>query len=404
MAKKAKTPTKLKTNGWEQRFFPVEVSTITKFGLGKPYSIFLSNNSQNEQFMLGSHKLSGGPNDNEPDDLPTLYTQDMRMIKMPNGRKFVQRRTHMDGALALSYGEVLYGNMAEQLDMPYVKYYPVTNSGANAKESRMTVMSEFCYNKKTELLLNIRQLTDHTKDKGKSYSNCLTNVFSVLDELDGKECVVEGKNTTIKIDPKAKLDLFKMYVLDYITMQTDRRYANINFIVNKDTGQLKAAPLLDNGWIPNLLYSDVTKEAVINSHHGGSIPVQKAKLLSKEQLGQLLTIWSRLSLNGDSYKYGMSHTDRVRQNCEDMVAMSATIPEATDFLTTLSEKANITKAIEKTNQQIGFTLPDVERQNVINTADMITGYIAQGLSGKKGNELVERTAIRQNAQKSKMAL
>ena len=65
-----------------------------------------------------------------------------------------------------------------------------------------------------------------------------------------------------KIDKsKTIIDIYKMCILDILTLQTDRHEENIMFIINNKTKELKLAPLLDNEFafmakrLTNVVYS-----------------------------------------------------------------------------------------------------------------------------------------------------
>jgi|GEM_PF-2568865 len=401
----------------EQMLFPVRISSIDDYGPLKNHRTLFAT-KQGGRFIVDHYNLKSERTgdifettahwDKKRNNFAYETTDyyDLRLIKMPNGRKFVHKRTHMGRARALAYGEILYGNIAKQLDVPCVKYHPVMDRSAKASESNMTVMSEFCYNPKTEKLIDVKELHNMVYDEYLSYQSSypLATVLNMVDELHKQKCKLDGHYINIQMGSDTKLRLFQMYVVDYITMQGDRRLGNINFIVNKKTGQARLAPLLDNGWIENLMTTDVMRQEEMYDSYGSSYDSFKAKLLTEKQICYNLKWEMGIKFASDLPGFESDEVEEVKQNCEGIVKLSTAIPGATYFLTTIPEKLNPIKAIEDTNNEIGFELPNIEKQNVINTANIATDFISQSLTSEKYRDAVASVTLSPILEKPKQTL
>jgi len=401
---------------WEQRLFPVKIYPDIN-DKKKSYNNFLSVSNQNSRAVFGRYGFNNGRGDNFFEGSASKRTDDIRLIETWSGRKFVHKRRHMDYARALAYGEMLYGNVAKQLGVPCIEYRPVTNRG-HVDETITTVMSEFCYDDKTEQLVNAQDFHIHLRQEFLKL-NSLETIFDILDNCNKQSYRMSGFPSGFCVDPNIKLDLFRMYVLDYITMQIDRRPENINFIINKETGYLRAAPIMDNGWIYTISVPDVIKAEITPTGAFYTSAHRENKHLSDEQICRALYQDIKLQLTKKDairfkedrqwksedryYDPPTNPVNEVKQNCENIFKLSKSIPGATQFLSTLSEKLNLTSAIEKASQEIGYDIPELEKQNVINTANLVTGFISQSLKHDKHQGAVESVALKPSLEKTKLS-
>jgi len=177
---------------------------------------------------------------------------------------------------------------------------------------------------------------------------------------------------------------------------------------------LRLVPIMDNGWICHLVSRErttkVAHEEADDTNKTKEIKeptkeqeIERTKLLTEEEICKWLHQWSKLRLTkkdaaryrqeqqlqmfDKSYASDANYVDEVRQNCDRIVELSTTIIGATHFLATLPDKLNINKAISETDKQIGFALTDAEKENVINTTNLVMGFISQSLDSEKYSDI-----------------
>ena len=323
--------------------------------------------------------------------------EQLRYIKtLDDGKLFVHKRSHFAATRALTYGEILYCNIAKQLNVPCAEYYAVMDDAPDAREADITAMSEIVYNPKIEELVNYSKLLTKMGPTNLLFKpHSLETCFKFLDSLHGKKYNNYDLDTKLKIHPETKLRLFQMYVLDFITLQTDRRTENVHFIINKKTGQLRAAPLLDNGWLQLLQTKDVIQKEETHDGYGTPVENDDSQQESSERICEMLTRDLKLKVfdKSDYIEFNSDKTKAANILCENIVNMAAQIPSAMQFLNGLKNKLHIQEAIDKTDQDIGFDLPEIERGNVVTTATIASYMIDDTLKENKFRDIVARTTL-----------
>ena len=385
-----------------QSIFPVEITTYYygKYGArAKANSRVRFANVQNKRVTVDTISLKSERKSDKfkdlRDPLNTYYDKkrkpklkddyDFRFITMPNGKTFFHKRTHTDVARALAYGELLYNQIANAVGANALKYYAVMDDGKRASEADMTVMSEMAYDEKTEKLITLPDLAELVGyDFHFSLKDSVENIYKLINFAQGKQVEVDHQPVKLSIATATKLNLFKMYVLDCITLQTDRRNSNIQFMLNKNTGKVRTSALMDNGWLEPLMTDDmIQKETPYGSHGEFAFPNPKAEEMRFEQIAKrsIANLKLRLKTN-DTYELYTNYPaiDRLKDRADDTVRIAKTIPGATQFLIDLTTKLNAEEAIAQTSHDIGFDLPKIEKDNLIKTINLTTGLIRQSLN------------------------
>ena len=212
------------------------------------------------------------------------------------------------------YNELLCNELCSQIGMPCAEY-----ESAHFEEDDGVVSYNII--KKGETLQSLDEFAYGTPD-GEINLEALSVVFD--------EYIQDG----YKINKKqAIIDLYRIAVFDYLTLQTDRNDGNINMVYNSKNKSYKVAPLFDNE------FAFGTKQ-FLDLDRGFPYTI---KQLEKEcSMNQY--VFSMEEFDGHQYM-------KVHKNMQTMVKYAKKDPEFKQILVDILKKIDVQKAIEKMESQ-----------------------------------------------------
>lgn len=124
--------------------------------------------------------------------------------------------------------ELICQELANQIDLPCAKY-------ELAKHESYNGLISYNIAKNTEEIFSGRMLL---KFFGIKQENCIINYYNAM-----KQSTNKGYNVN-KVEEMIKM--YKLCILDYLTLQTDRHMSNVNFLIDYKTKEIHFAPIIDN--------------------------------------------------------------------------------------------------------------------------------------------------------------
>ena len=133
------------------------------------------------------------------------------------------------------FNELLCYELAKQMGIRCAEYEPASLDGHISGVATYNVAQP-----NEKLVSNL----DLFRELNKTSTQDLTSYWFVLDDLIDRGYKINKQ--------KVMLDIYKIVVFDSLTMQSDRNSANVFFLINEETKELKVAPLIDNEFAFNL--------------------------------------------------------------------------------------------------------------------------------------------------------
>ncbi|MCL2540292.1 MAG: hypothetical protein FWE53_02530 [Firmicutes bacterium] len=175
------------------------------------------------------------------------------VVETADGKQYFYKQPRVSRVTEI-IGELMASHLAAKLGINCVQYHAVSDKYEHmtgyplypittfTPEFMPDLLSDFIYNKNIEVPLTAEKLLN---------INNLDPVFYTADSSThyNEACSAVSLASKIrKADDSAgvKLDLFKMYFFDLLTIQTDRHPGNIVFKQNLGNGRIDLCPLFDN--------------------------------------------------------------------------------------------------------------------------------------------------------------
>ncbi len=339
-----------------------------------------------------------------------VYTTDLRgsrdkmwfSFEDTPDEKWLFKKTNRDSSGQVKtfedIGEVVFSELCKVINVPCVEYVPAIcrtdendYNGVMSKNYNPNGYMEFSGYSLLEFLRNF------------VYDNFNGTQFSADNTLDNYERALlcfSSLTSDVSIDiDKIMLQLKKMYILDYLTAQSDRNWYNISFLYDEKTGQFFMAPLFDNGDI----FCWNFKESVIKHQHDVlknkyNISHLNELLLSKSVALGIHTETSTIDITNPKRSIKFKQTKQSMETIDnEIIDMIVYSKELQDFLFDNFSNDNepLSKAFENTEKKYG-ELPQLLKDQ----ANLMFKLRSQFLCEKVAEKLKEQQEREDNDEAS----
>ena len=220
--------------------------------------------------------------------------------------------------------EVLCYYLARQVGMNCARYEP-------AHIGKKVGLISYNFLKQDETLMSLHEFLKIDRD----FSD---NLYDTMDAI----YLYTKEGYTIDRQ-KVLEDLFSIIVFDTITMQSDRHANNVNFILNKNTGEIRVAPCFDNEFAFAI---DVVTEM--------------SRYNNEKCFQDINTLRDHYSLKAQTFNIFNENSQSLKvfpHNVKNICALAKANPYLESILNRTLENFNINEAINVV-EKIGYTIPE----------------------------------------------
>ncbi len=253
-------------------------------------------------------------------------------------------------------GEVVFYELCKIIDIPCVEYVP---SVCRANDRDYNGVMSKNYNPNEYMEFSGYSLLEFLKNF--MYDNFNEEQYSAKNTLDNYEkaliCFANlTEDISIDID-EIMLQLKKMYILDYLTAQSDRNWYNISFLYDEESGKFFMTPLFDNGDIFCWNHREnVIKHQYAVLHNKNKIKYLNELLLSKSVALGIHTATSDIDMSNPKRTIKFKLTKELMETIDnEVIDMIAESKELQDFLfeNFALENETLAKAFKNTEKKYG---------------------------------------------------